>query len=389
MKNSSVTNGATTADVAKVTASAAAALGQTSIAVASGAAADGSASTWTLGSDFDNAAGTTKLTALASGSNLGLQVGDEITFNAVVGGEVKNTVFVVTADSTLNDLAVALADTVGGTSTVHVATGAVANNGFTAGLDAWATSGAVRTGDVAITGKAGAANNISSFSITAKSTDGIERSSFNAAVNTGANGGLKQLTVATNSGDYVARVDVGNGGVNKGDSVVAIRDNAIVKTSNLTIEFGDSATTGGTATITTYAQNNSASIHIGANEGQTTNVSVNAMDATALGLKVDGVNISVLTSSSAEKAITSIENALKTVSSERSKLGAIQNRLEHTINNLGTSSENLTASESRIRDVDMAKEMMEFTKNNILMQAAQAMLAQANQQPQGVLQLLR
>jgi flagellin len=77
------------------------------------------------------------------------------------------------------------------------------------------------------------------------------------------------------------------------------------------------------------------------------------------------------------------------VSSERAKLGAIQNRLEHTINNLGTAAENLTASESRIRDVDMAKEIMEFTKNSILQQAAQAMLAQANMQPQGVLQLLR
>ncbi|MNJ02115.1 putative flagellin YvzB [compost metagenome] len=70
-------------------------------------------------------------------------------------------------------------------------------------------------------------------------------------------------------------------------------------------------------------------------------------------------------------------------------MGAVQNRLEHTINNLQTASENLTAAESRIRDVDMAKEMMDFTKNNILSQAAQAMLAQANQQPQGVLQLLR
>jgi flagellin len=88
-------------------------------------------------------------------------------------------------------------------------------------------------------------------------------------------------------------------------------------------------------------------------------------------------------------AVSVLNDSISKVSSERSKLGALQNRLEHTINNLGTSSENLTASESRIRDVDMAKEMMEFTKNNILTQAAQAMLAQANQQPQGVLQLLR
>ena len=91
----------------------------------------------------------------------------------------------------------------------------------------------------------------------------------------------------------------------------------------------------------------------------------------------------------ADKAITVINNAINMVSAERSKLGAMQNRLEHTIAILDTSAENLQASESRIRDVDMAKEMMEFTKNSILQQAATAMLAQANQQPQSVLQLLR
>ncbi|OAB42938.1 flagellin [Paenibacillus glacialis] len=104
-------------------------------------------------------------------------------------------------------------------------------------------------------------------------------------------------------------------------------------------------------------------------------------------LSVGGTDIS--TAKTASKAITTINTALETVSTERSKLGAYQNRLEHTVNNLGASSENLSAAESRIRDVDMAKEMVEFTKNNILSQAAQAMLAQANQQPQGVLQLLR
>jgi flagellin len=99
--------------------------------------------------------------------------------------------------------------------------------------------------------------------------------------------------------------------------------------------------------------------------------------------------IDVSTKEAANKATSVINNAIELVSQERSKLGANQNRLEHTINNLGTASENLTAAESRIRDVDMAKEMMEQTKNSILAQAAQAMLAQANQQPQGVLQLLR
>ncbi|MDW7674558.1 MAG: flagellin [Bacillota bacterium] len=98
--------------------------------------------------------------------------------------------------------------------------------------------------------------------------------------------------------------------------------------------------------------------------------------------------IDVSTQSAASSAITTIQSAIETVSTERSKLGAYQNRLEHTISNLGTSSENLQAAESRIRDVDMAAEMMQFTKNNILQQAATAMLAQANQAPQSVLQLL-
>lgn len=99
-----------------------------------------------------------------------------------------------------------------------------------------------------------------------------------------------------------------------------------------------------------------------------------------------GINVS--TQEAADAAITKINNAIETVSTERSKLGAMQNRLEHTIKNLDTSAENLQAAESRIRDVDMAKEMMEFTKQNILMQAATAMLAQANMAPQTVLKLL-
>lgn len=124
---------------------------------------------------------------------------------------------------------------------------------------------------------------------------------------------------------------------------------------------------------------------IGANAGQTAFISISDMRSSAIG--VNNVNIS--TKFGAQTAVETLNNAIQKVSSQRSNLGAMQNRLEHTINNLGTSSENLTAAESRIRDVDMAKEMMEFTKNNILSQAAQAMLAQANQQPQGVLQLLR
>ncbi len=142
---------------------------------------------------------------------------------------------------------------------------------------------------------------------------------------------------------------------------------------------------------------------IGANEGQTVNLTIDAMDAKTLGVDngsgtastagaaatvTAGIDIS---SSGADigAAITTINTAITKVSDLRAKLGAYQNRLEHTINNLGTTSENLTAAESRIRDVDMAQEMMKFTKDNILTQASQAMLAQANATPQGVLQLLR
>ncbi|KGP91399.1 flagellin [Pontibacillus chungwhensis BH030062] len=130
-----------------------------------------------------------------------------------------------------------------------------------------------------------------------------------------------------------------------------------------------------------------ATLQIGANDGQTINISIATMSASAL--TVDAGSISVDTAANASAALDKIDTAIEAVSSERSSLGAFQNRLEHTINNLDTSSENLTASESRIRDVDMAKEMMNQTKSSILSQASQAMLAKANQQPQGVLQLLR
>ncbi len=133
---------------------------------------------------------------------------------------------------------------------------------------------------------------------------------------------------------------------------------------------------------------------IGANADQNLTLVIGAMDATTLAVgtgttEADTVGIDISTQTGANTAISLVNTAIGTVSTERSKLGATQNRLEHTINNLGTSSENLTAAESRVRDVDMAKEMMEQTKNSILSQAAQAMLAQSNQMPQGVLQLLR
>lgn len=114
-------------------------------------------------------------------------------------------------------------------------------------------------------------------------------------------------------------------------------------------------------------------------------VTIVKMNSASLTLNTIGVD----TQSKASAAVSVIKKAIDKVSSVRGKLGATQNRLEHTINNLSVASENMTAAESRIRDVDMAKEMMSYTKNNILVQASQAMLAQANQVPQGVLQLLK
>ena len=112
------------------------------------------------------------------------------------------------------------------------------------------------------------------------------------------------------------------------------------------------------------------------------------MNATSLGVSYGAGSLSVGTHPEATATISTINAAIEKVSAERSKYGAVQNRLEHTIANVDYAAENLQSAESRIRDVDMATEMMTYSKNNILQQAAQSMLAQANQQPQQVLQLL-
>ena len=132
-------------------------------------------------------------------------------------------------------------------------------------------------------------------------------------------------------------------------------------------------------------------LQVGALSGQSIGVSIAKMSASKLGLADNAGKVSLKVSafSTAGAAMKTIQAAIKTVSDTRSKLGAIQNRLEHTINNLNTTSENTQAAESRIRDTDMASEMVEYSKNNILAQAGQSMLSQANQQTQGVLSLLQ
>ena len=125
-------------------------------------------------------------------------------------------------------------------------------------------------------------------------------------------------------------------------------------------------------------------LQVGALEGQKISISISTMNAKALGVAI----LKVSSFGKAGSAMTLIQKAISKVSTQRSALGALQNRLEHTIANLDTTSENTSAAESRIRDVDMAEEMVEYSKNNILAQAGQSMLAQANQSTQGVLSLL-
>ena len=157
-------------------------------------------------------------------------------------------------------------------------------------------------------------------------------------------------------------------------------------------DLGDKAkvqTEGVTARAEEFSEGK-VSVQVGANASQSMSIEIGDMRAQALKIVNDkGRGLSVETAQSANEAITAFDAALNAVSSQRANLGAVQNRLEYTISNLDNTAENLTSAESTLRDVDMAKEMMEYSKNNILNQAAQAMISQANQQPQNVLQLLR
>ena len=146
----------------------------------------------------------------------------------------------------------------------------------------------------------------------------------------------------------------------------------------------------GKGIINSAASGSQLNIQVGANAKETIVLSLTGMTASALGV-TSAVVATVGNGSTGDSnaLTTAIDSALVKVSTQRAKFGALQNRLEHTIKNVDNTSENLQAAESRIRDVDMAKEMMNYSKNNILNQAAQSMLAQANQQPQNVLNLLR
>jgi len=217
---------------------------------------------------------------------------------------------------------------------------------------------------------------------------------------------IKGLDQASrNSQDGVSMIQTGEGALNETHNILQRMRELAVQASNDTNVTADRTAikeelTSLTNEITriseqtefnTQALFSNAStpltLQVGANCGQTISVTFSQMNATAL--SVNTVASCVATSGEATATISVINVAIEKVSTERAKLGAVQNRLEHTIANVQNASENLQSAESRVRDVDMAKEMMAYSKNNILQQAAQSMLAQANQTPKGVLQLLQ
>jgi flagellin len=249
--------------------------------------------------------------------------------------------------------------------------------------------------------------------------DGEEIAVSDKNQNVGYSNGTAVKVAETLAGQTQALVDAINTNVNLKDKYVA----SVVDDGSLKLTQTDDYTTDAAPEVVTKNSplgDFTASFQVGANSGQSMTITVEDMRSVALSISGDGsvntvaakdgtvatystvanvnsgsdnksveFSLDITSSDRASAAISVVNDAIETVSSQRAQLGAFQNRLEHTINSLGSSSENLVAAESRIRDVDMASEMMNFTKSNILSQAAQAMLAQANQQTQGVLQLLR
>ena len=213
-------------------------------------------------------------------------------------------------------------------------------------------------------------------------------------------------TVKVGTDEYKVMTDKDNNGTDDTDASVISKDVAYDLASKELLaanQIGDTkgsakienagTTADGSFKITTgqaeVANSLSFSLHVGADADMTNKIHVNidAMDSASLGIK--GLNVKDASGNAATYAVDAISDAISKVSSQRSSLGAVQNRLEHTINNLDNVVENTTTAESRIRDTDMAEEMVNYSKNNILAQAGQSMLAQANQSNQGVLSLLQ
>ena len=167
----------------------------------------------------------------------------------------------------------------------------------------------------------------------------------------------------------------GTAGANATDGEIATLNDAIAKAETTTLSKSDLGET----------RDTEFNFQIGANAGEKISVEIKNMSTKGLGISDIDVTSNKQTT---DEILGDLDKAIADVSTQRANLGAVQNRLDHTVSNLSTTRENLNEANSRIRDVDMAEEMMDFTKSNILSQASTAMLAQANQMPQGVLQLL-
>lgn len=252
-------------------------------------------------------------------------------------------------------------------------------------------------------------NNILSNTVSEAATKAAYTTATNGVVVTATKAGAgyaQKLTVDTVAGDALGATANADGSATLNlkatDSYSASQINQMLANAgvNMQVSFdgektgaqikangagtaGEYALVGGTG----LAEGGGLKLQIGDTNDNWNQLDLSISDMHVSSLGIGDIDISNREGASA--AISKITQAINQVSTSRGKLGAIQNRLEHTINNLGVTTENITAAESRIRDVDMAKEMMEFTKNSVLMQSAQAMLAQANQQPQSILQLLQ
>jgi len=256
--------------------------------------------------------------------------------------------------------------------------GTVLENGTNTGEITIKQGSVTLAADIGVGGQALKEVNLEQDSILAKGTDlkaEIELKAGSvitskAAVDAGKSGLAASVTFANGGTSVQFSKDT--------DAVLATNFNDMKVTDSFTFVFSEYSAASSNL-------NDSIMSQIGANSGQTMFVSMGDMRSKALGIS----EVDVSTKMGAATAIETVNNALDKISAQRSSLGAIQNRLEYTIKNLDVAAENLQAAESRIRDVDMAKEVMTFTKNTILQQASQAMLAQANQAPQSVLQLLR
>ena len=228
----------------------------------------------------------------------------------------------------------------------------------------------------------------------------LKVASLDAKVKDGSTVSYKTTTVK-------AMTDADNNGIDDDDSSIISKDVAESKikaelltannigTVNQAATVEDAKTANGKTSYTinkgyaTVADTLSFNLHVGADADMTNKITVDIDTMNSANLGIKGINVKDASGTEATYAIDAIADAVAKVSSQRSALGAVQNRLEHTIDNLDNISENTSSAESRIRDTDMAKEMVNYSKNNILAQAGQSMLAQANQSNQGVLSLLQ